>query len=127
MPFQVGATIWLNLRIAVLAWVLIFLVLGDAMVRNLLGKAALVGLCLLQLTTVVDAHRAFGEELNSLFEVMDSLEPEGRLLPVTLTGESEVLTPFYKGDPVRGLRPVSATCCTSVAVTIWRKRGSARG
>ena len=99
MPFQVGATIWLNLRIAVLAWVLIFLVLGDAMVRNLLGKAALVGLCVLQLTTVVDAHRAFGEELNSLFEVMEGLEPEARVLPLALTGESEVPTPFYKGDP----------------------------
>ncbi|MEE3327756.1 MAG: hypothetical protein VX252_10505 [Myxococcota bacterium] len=98
MPFQVGSTIWLNLRLAVIVWVLIFVVLGDAMVRNWLGQVALIALCLWQLGSVTQAHYAFGQEVDSLLEVVEVMEPHGRILPLVLNSDSEVATPFYRGD-----------------------------
>ena len=99
IPFQVGATIWLNLRLAVVVWVLIFLLVGDAMVRHRVGRLALVSLCLLQFGSVAQAHYAFGREVHSLLTVVEALEPKGRVLPLALTRDSDVPTPFYRGDP----------------------------
>lgn len=97
-PFQVGATIWLNLRLAVIVWVLLFVVLGEAMVRNRLGRIAVLGLCFLQLGSVAHAHYSFGQEVHSLLTVVETLEPQARVLPLALTTGSEVPTPFYRGD-----------------------------
>ncbi len=94
-PFASGATIWLDLRLALFAWVALLLATGGALTRGRVGRVLAVGLCLVSIVGVGRLHRAFDREIAPLFAVIERMEPERRVLPVLCDPRSEAIEPFY--------------------------------
>ena len=99
-PFSIGATVWLDLRLAVFLWVFAFLAWGHHLTAGWIGKALTVGLCLVALLGVGRMHRDFSREIDPLFTVLEKAEPNRRILPITLEPISDVIQPFYFRDRV---------------------------
>ncbi|MBC8423711.1 hypothetical protein H8E07_06270 [bacterium] len=104
-PFASGATIWLDLRLALFAWVALLLAAGGWLTRGRSGKALAVALCLVSILGVGRLHRAFDREIAPLFEVIAEMEPNRRVLPILCDPRSEAIEPFYVRN---GLIPFSS-------------------
>lgn len=99
-PFALGARIWLDLRLAVFVWFLMFLAWGHRLTARPIGRMLTICLCLVTLLGIFRLHRDFNREIEPLFTVIESAEPQKRILPILLDPASEVIEPFYFSDRV---------------------------
>jgi len=80
-PFASGATIWLDLRLALFAWIALLLATGGALTRGRVGRVFAVCLCLVSVLGVGRLHRAFDREIAPLFEVIEPFYVRNGLIP----------------------------------------------
>ncbi|MBU1677053.1 hypothetical protein KKA85_14890, partial [bacterium] len=98
--FADGATVWLDLRIAPFFWAALFLATGAAMTRGRSGRILVVALCAVSALGVLRMHRAFDREIAPLFDLIEEMAEDRRVLPILCDPRSEVIEPFYVRDGV---------------------------
>ncbi len=99
-PFAVASTVWLDLRLAPIVWILVFLGAGGWPTACRLGKGISVLLCLVSWAGVARVHRDFSREIAPLFSVLADMEPDRRVLPIAWDPESSAVNPFYVRDEI---------------------------
>jgi hypothetical protein len=95
LPFRLGPTIWLDLRMAAPLWLFVFLWLGPSIAALRAGRVAVVALCVIVGATALDLHWRFDREAGPLLAVIDAMQPDQRVLPIVLDGTSRVIEPLY--------------------------------
>ena len=94
-PYGIGSTIWFDLRLATIVWLIAFLAVGHHLTASPIAKIVAVGLCLVSLVGAARMHRAFSREIEPLFSVLAAMEPDRSLLPILWDSGSDAVEPFY--------------------------------
>jgi len=94
-PFAAGATIWLDLRIALFFWIALFLAMGAALTRGRSGRILVITLCAVSILGVWRMHQAFDREIAPLFDLFEEMADDRRVLPILCDPHSEAIEPFY--------------------------------
>jgi len=100
LPFKSGSTIWLDLRIAPIAWLFGGLVIAHRAAAWRLGRAALAAVALATSLHAIDLHRRFASEASALDTLIEQLEPQQRVLSINGGEPSKAIAPLYvrRGD-----------------------------
>jgi len=95
LPFVSGDTVWIDLRIAPVVWILL-IALIDTEGRN--QRSALIASSVLVAITVAGVslvHSRFDREIAPLDTTIEAIEPDSRVLAIALDLTSDAYTPFY--------------------------------
>jgi hypothetical protein len=100
MPFARGATVWADLRLAPVVWMLLIVCVAGSLVASrtliVLGAATLA----VYWVGAVRVHQAFSREVAPLFELIEELPEDARLLPILLDPRSVAIYPSHLREQV---------------------------
>jgi hypothetical protein len=96
-PFVVGSTVWFDLRLAVLVWLVVLTSIPARLFAPRLAKACAVGACLVFLAGMLKLHGDFAVESRPLMSMAQAMPPGQAVLPILFDRRSEAYTPFYTG------------------------------
>jgi hypothetical protein len=94
-PFAAGSVVWLDLRVAPVAWLAIVAALPAAWVSTRLARGAVVAAAGAALAGVLVCHVRFDREMAPLSNVIEAMPAGRRVLPIVADPSSAACRPFY--------------------------------